>query len=122
MDAPSRDERGTTERVLTLLGLLQQRHVWTGPELADRLGVTSRTVRRDVERLRTLGYQVHASQGVGGGYQLGPGPDMALLQQPEEREHPLRRTPLVTTWRVHIAHPARDSGTILSARGVRMAS
>ena len=66
----------TTERVLTLLGLLQQRQVWTGPELADRLGVTPRTVRRDVERLRTLGYPVHASQGVGGGYQLGPGQDL----------------------------------------------
>ena len=64
-------ERGTTERVLTLLGLLQQRRVWTGPELAERLGVTARTVRRDVERLRTLGYPVHAGQGVGGGYQLG---------------------------------------------------
>ncbi|TCO51078.1 putative DNA-binding transcriptional regulator YafY [Kribbella antiqua] len=73
------DERGTTERVLTLLGLLQQRQVWTGPELAARLGVTPRTVRRDVERLRTLGYQVHASQGVGGGYQLGPGQDLPPL-------------------------------------------
>lgn len=62
----------TTERVLTLVGL-QQRREWTGPELADRLGVTARTVRRDVERLRTLGYPVHATQGVGGGYQLGRG-------------------------------------------------
>ncbi|MFD7959993.1 helix-turn-helix transcriptional regulator [Streptomyces zaomyceticus] len=67
------DQRGTTERVLTLLGLLQQRRAWSGPELAARLGVTSRTVRRDVERLRTLGYPVHAGQGVGGGYRLGPG-------------------------------------------------
>ncbi|PXX61095.1 putative DNA-binding transcriptional regulator YafY [Nocardia tenerifensis] len=73
------DDRDTTERVLTLLGLLQQRQIWTGPELADRLGVTPRTVRRDVERLRTLGYQVHAAQGVGGGYQLGPGPDLPPL-------------------------------------------
>jgi len=73
------DERGTTERVLTLLGLLQQRQVWTGPELAARLGVTPRTVRRDVERLRTLGYPVQASQGVGGGYQLGPGQDLPPL-------------------------------------------
>jgi predicted DNA-binding transcriptional regulator YafY len=73
------DERGTTERVLALLGLLQQRQVWTGPELAARLGVTSRTVRRDVERLRALGYPVHAGQGVGGGYRLGPGQDLPPL-------------------------------------------
>ncbi|MFJ6185028.1 helix-turn-helix transcriptional regulator [Streptomyces sp. NPDC092295] len=84
MGAASGDERGTTERVLTLLGLLQQRQVWTGPELADRLGVTPRTVRRDVERLRTLGYPVHASQGVGGGYQLGPGQDLPPLLLDDE--------------------------------------
>jgi predicted DNA-binding transcriptional regulator YafY len=66
-------ELGTTERVLRLLGLLQQRPVWTGPELADRLGVTTRSIRRDVERLRSLGYPVNATQGVGGGYQLGAG-------------------------------------------------
>ena len=63
----------TTERVLTLLGLLQQRRGWTGPELAERLDVTTRTVRRDVERLRILGYPVLADQGVGGGYRLAPG-------------------------------------------------
>ncbi|WP_232660562.1 helix-turn-helix transcriptional regulator [Pseudonocardia sp. TRM90224] len=74
----------TTERVLTLLGLLQQRQVWTGPELAARLGITPRTVRRDVERLRTLGYQVHASQGVGGGYQLGQGQDLPPLLLDDE--------------------------------------
>jgi predicted DNA-binding transcriptional regulator YafY len=84
VDAPRGEERGTTERVLTLLGLLQQRPVWTGPELADRLGVTPRTVRRDVERLRTLGYPVHASQGVGGGYQLGPGQDLPPLLLDDE--------------------------------------
>ncbi|MFG1796903.1 helix-turn-helix transcriptional regulator [Nocardia sp. NPDC049149] len=78
------EERGTTERVLTLLGLLQQRQVWTGPELADRLGVTPRTVRRDVERLRTLGYSVHAAQGVGGGYQLGQGQDLPPLLLDDE--------------------------------------
>ncbi len=76
------DELGTTERVLTLLGLLQQRQVWTGPELAERLSVTPRTVRRDVDRLRTLGYQIRASQGVG--YQLGPGQDLPPLLLDDE--------------------------------------
>ncbi|GAA1914114.1 YafY family protein [Streptomyces durmitorensis] len=79
MDGVRDDELGTTERVLTLLGLLQRRRVWTGPELAERLGVTPRTVRRDVERLRTLGYPVHAGQGVGGGYRLGPGQELPPL-------------------------------------------
>ncbi|MFC0598327.1 helix-turn-helix transcriptional regulator [Streptomyces palmae] len=79
MNVASDTELGTTERVLTLLGLLQQRPVWTGPELADRLGVTPRTVRRDVERLRVLGYPVYAGQGVGGGYRLGPGRDLPPL-------------------------------------------
>ncbi|MEU2176455.1 WYL domain-containing protein [Nocardia sp. NPDC019219] len=84
MSAASGEERGTTERVLTLLGLLQQRQVWTGPELAERLGVTARTVRRDVERLRALGYPVHACQGVGGGYRLGPGQDLPPLLLDDE--------------------------------------
>ncbi|MGX6607507.1 helix-turn-helix transcriptional regulator [Micromonosporaceae bacterium Da 78-11] len=74
----------TTERVLTLLGLLQKRRVWTGPELAERLGITARTVRRDVERLRTLGHPVHAGHGVGGGYQLGPGQDLPPLLLDDE--------------------------------------
>ena len=69
----------TTERVLRLLGLLQQRPVWTGPELAERLGVTTRSIRRDVERLRHLGYPVQATQGVGGGYQLGRGKGLPPL-------------------------------------------
>ncbi|MGV0834072.1 helix-turn-helix transcriptional regulator [Mycolicibacterium thermoresistibile] len=63
----------TTGRVLQLLGLLQARRVWTGAELAERLGVTTRSVRRDVDRLRELGYPVHAGKGHGGGYQLGAG-------------------------------------------------
>ncbi len=63
----------TTSRVLQLLGLLQSRRVWSGPDLAERLGVTTRSVRRDIERLRDLGYPVHASTGHGGGYQLGAG-------------------------------------------------
>jgi predicted DNA-binding transcriptional regulator YafY len=75
----------TTSRVLQLLGLLQGRRVWTGEELADRLGVTTRSVRRDVERLRDLGYPVHASKGHGGGYQLGAGAALPpLLLDPDE--------------------------------------
>lgn len=63
----------TTQRVLRLLSLLESRPVWGGPELADRLGVTERTVRRDVDRLRELGYPVEAERGAGGGYRLGAG-------------------------------------------------
>jgi predicted DNA-binding transcriptional regulator YafY len=84
MNVVGGDQRDTTERVLTLLGLLQQRPVWTGPELAGRLGVTPRTVRRDVERLRALGYLVTAAQGVGGGYHLGPGQDLPPLLLDDE--------------------------------------
>ncbi|MEO6998403.1 MAG: YafY family protein [Terracoccus sp.] len=63
----------TTGRVLRLLDLLQSRPVWKGTELAERLGVTTRSVRRDVERLRDLGYPVNAEHGAGGGYRLGAG-------------------------------------------------
>lgn len=62
-----------TKRALRLLSLLQSRTVWTGPELAQELGVTARTVRRDVDRLREMGYPVLTSAGHGGGYQLGAG-------------------------------------------------
>jgi len=73
-----------TSRVLRLLGLLQSRPTWTGPELAQRLGVTTRTVRRDVDRLRALGYPVRAGQGVGGGYQLGSGAALPPLLLDDE--------------------------------------
>ena len=64
---------GPTERTLALLALLQQRQTWSGSELAERLGTTTRTIRRDVDRLRELGYPVNATQGVAGGYRLGAG-------------------------------------------------
>ncbi|MGH3449081.1 MAG: helix-turn-helix transcriptional regulator, partial [Nocardioidaceae bacterium] len=63
----------TSARLLRLLGLLQSRPMWSSAELAERLEITDRSVRRDVERLRELGYPVHASPGVGGGYRLGAG-------------------------------------------------
>lgn len=62
-----------TRRALRLLGLLQARAQWSGVELAERLGVTTRTVRRDVDRLRGLGYEVDSETGAEGGYALGHG-------------------------------------------------
>ncbi|WCH95509.1 YafY family protein [Streptomyces moderatus] len=69
----------TSARLLRLLSLLQAHRDWSGAELADRLGVTPRTVRRDVDRLRELGYPVNASPGTGGGYQLGAGAELPPL-------------------------------------------
>jgi predicted DNA-binding transcriptional regulator YafY len=63
----------TSSRLLTLLSVLQARPRWTAAELAERLGVTERTVRRDVTRLRDLGYPVDADPGPHGGYRLGRG-------------------------------------------------
>ncbi len=63
----------TTTRALSLLNLLQTHRHWPGSELADRLGVTERTVRRDVERLRELGYRIESSPGAAGGYRLEAG-------------------------------------------------
>ncbi|MGW7253431.1 helix-turn-helix transcriptional regulator [Streptomyces sp. NPDC054834] len=69
----------TSARLLRLLSLLQAHREWSGAELAERLGVTPRTVRRDVDRLRELGYPVNASPGTGGGYQLGAGAELPPL-------------------------------------------
>ncbi|MFE0173880.1 helix-turn-helix transcriptional regulator [Streptomyces sp. NPDC059002] len=69
----------TSARLLRLLSLLQAHREWSGADLADRLGVTPRTVRRDVDRLRELGYPVNASPGTGGGYQLGAGAELPPL-------------------------------------------
>jgi len=63
----------TSARLLRLLSLLQARRYWPGPELAERLDVTVRTLRRDVDKLRALGYPVNAEAGRAGGYQLGAG-------------------------------------------------
>ncbi|MEU4062937.1 YafY family protein [Streptomyces wedmorensis] len=74
----------TSARLLRLLSLLQAHREWSGPDLADRLGVTPRTVRRDVDRLRELGYPVHATPGTGGGYQLGAGAELPPLLLDDE--------------------------------------
>ncbi|MFF4750650.1 helix-turn-helix transcriptional regulator [Streptomyces sp. NPDC002514] len=63
----------TSTRTLRLLSLLQTHRYWPGAELADRLAVSVRTLRRDIDRLRELGYPVEAQRGVDGGYQLAAG-------------------------------------------------
>lgn len=63
----------TSSRLLRLLSVLQSRGFWSGPGLAERLEVTPRTLRRDIDRLRSLGYTIQATSGPGGGYRLGQG-------------------------------------------------
>jgi predicted DNA-binding transcriptional regulator YafY len=74
----------TPARLLQLLSLLQTPREWPGGELADRLGVSRRTVRRDVDRLRELGYPVQASMGADGGYRLVAGKAMPPLVLDDE--------------------------------------
>ncbi|MCC3776062.1 YafY family protein [Streptomyces sp. UNOB3_S3] len=68
-----------TARMLRLLSLLQTRREWSGADLAGRLGVTVRTVRRDIDRLRELGYPVDSARGHAGGYRLASGTDLPPL-------------------------------------------
>ena len=70
---------GTSARLLRLLSLLQTPRDWTGSELAERLEVSPRTIRNDVERLRALGYPVHATRGSVGGYRLEAGTSLPPL-------------------------------------------
>jgi predicted DNA-binding transcriptional regulator YafY len=69
----------TSARLLALLSLLQVRREWTGDELAERLEVGPRTIRRDVDKLRSLGYPVESARGVAGGYRLGAGGELPPL-------------------------------------------
>ncbi|MGY5129043.1 helix-turn-helix transcriptional regulator [Streptomyces nigrescens] len=69
----------TSARLLRLLSLLQAHREWSGAELAGRLDVTPRTVRRDIDRLRELGYPVHSAPGTAGGYRLGAGAELPPL-------------------------------------------
>ncbi|WP_326834184.1 YafY family protein [Amycolatopsis rhabdoformis] len=74
----------TSSRTLRLLSLLQTHRYWPGSELAARLEVSPRTLRRDVDRLRELGYPVEAQRGVDGGYQLAPGATLPPLVVDDE--------------------------------------
>jgi predicted DNA-binding transcriptional regulator YafY len=79
------DDMSTSERMLRLLSLLQTHRYWPGPELSARLEVSPRTLRRDVDRLRELGYTVDAVRGAAGGYQLRAGGSLPpLLLEDEE--------------------------------------
>ena len=74
----------TTSRALELLALLQTHRHWPSSDLVARLGVTARTLRRDIDRLRTLGYRVIATRGAIGGYQLEAGPELPPLLLTDE--------------------------------------
>jgi len=74
----------TSARLLRLLSVLQSRRFWSGADLAAHLEVTPRTLRRDIDRLRSLGYAVEATAGHGGGYQLGKGAALPPLLLDDE--------------------------------------
>ncbi|MBT0772857.1 WYL domain-containing protein [Kineosporia sp. J2-2] len=75
----------TSARALRLLSLLQSRREWPGPVLAGRLGVSTRTLRRDVESLRELGYPVRTAMGPEGGYRLAPGSSLPPMLFDDEQ-------------------------------------
>lgn len=74
----------TSARLLRLLSLFQAQRYWSGAELSARLEITPRTLRRDVDRLRSLGYPVNSSSGTTGGYQLGAGAALPPLLLDDE--------------------------------------
>lgn len=82
---PTSDSASTSRRLLALLSLLQSRRDWSAPMLARRLGISERTVRRDVERLRELDYAIESTRGPDGGYRLGAGAELPPLLLDDEQ-------------------------------------
>lgn len=101
----------TSSRTLRLLSLLQTHRQWAGDDLADRLDVSVRTLRRDVDRLRDLGYPVRASRGVDGGYQLAPGATLPPLVLDDDEAVALA---------VGLQTTAQDGSTALAEAAVRV--
>src|SRR4051794_12163021 len=95
IDEGNMTDHDPTERALLLLSLLQTHRFWPGAELTERLGVSARTLRRDVDRLRSLGYPVDATPGAAGGDRLAAGapPPPPLLDDDQARAHALGPPP-----------------------------
>jgi len=114
----------TSSRALRLLSLLQNHRFWPGAELAERLGVSVRTLRRDVDRLRELGYPVTAHPGVDGGYQLASGAALPPLMVDDDEAVALAIGLRLATQGAAVqeavtqgagAHDAADHGTVAEA-------
>lgn len=101
----------TSSRTLRLLSLLQTHRQWAGEDLAARLSVSVRTLRRDVDRLRDLSYPVRASRGVDGGYQLAPGATLPPLVLDDDEAVALA---------VGLQNTAQDGSTALAEAAVRV--
>lgn len=114
----------TSTRSFRLLSLLQNHRYWTGAELAERLGVSARTLRRDVDRLRELGYPVAAHPGVDGGYQLAAGAALPPLVVDDDEAVALAVGLLLATQAGLSAGPpadARGSGDVTIAEAAARA-
>ena len=89
----------SSSRLLRVLSLLQTRSHWSGQDLAERLAVNPRTLRRDIDRLRQLGYPIHATSGVAGGYAFRAGQALPPLSQTSAQEKKRRVTWMsVSSW------------------------
>jgi len=111
----------TSSRSFRLLSLLQNHRYWSGADLAERLGVSARTLRRDVDRLRELGYPVQAHPGVDGGYQLAAGAALPPLVVDDEEAVALAVGLLLAAREVTVAEAsARALAKVVQVMPVRL--